>query len=340
MNKTLFRVRLTVLGAMLAGAVSFAASSAFAQVVELRPNLTPLPASNLSLNTASGTSTLRFSTTSWNNGAGPLQLEAGPVDTGSGKQQVNQRIFSSDGSSAAYFAGWVEWHAAHNHFHFNDYALYTLQPVNAPGGSERTGSKTTFCVMDTTKINTGLPGAPGSAVYSTCGNQIQGMSVGWGDTYGYNLAGQELDFTNNADGVYRLKIEIDPKTLIRESNDNDNVSCVLLNIIKPSSVTVLDNSGSCTTTATTVTSIDPNSVRMGFGNWVTIIGSGFTQGMSVSFEGGSGPRPAVNAVNWRSDTEVQAYVTVPVKKQLGRDPVWDVRVGSGGVLPNAFTVTR
>ena len=35
--------------------------------------------------------------------------------------------------------------------HFNDYALYTLQPVNAPGGSLRTGAKTTFCVMDTSR---------------------------------------------------------------------------------------------------------------------------------------------------------------------------------------------
>jgi hypothetical protein len=33
-------------------------------------------------------------------------------------------------------------------------------------------------------------------------------------------------------------------------------------------------------------------------------------------------------------------VTVPTKKNLGRDPVWDVRVGSGGLLRNAFTVTR
>jgi hypothetical protein len=309
----------------------------------LLPNLTPLPASNFSLvaNTTTGTSTLRFSTTSWNNGTGPLQLEAGAVSTGSGsnKQQVDQRIFNADGTSEVYTAGWFEWHPTHNHFHFDDYALYSLQPVDAPGGSSRTGQKTTFCVMDTTKINTSLPGAPGQAVYSTCGNQIQGMSVGWGDTYGSHLPGQEIDFTNNSDGIYQLKIEIDPNKKIIESNENDNESCVLLSIKKPSTVIVLDSSGSCSTVA----SISPNTAKMNTTVKVTITGYGFTQGATVSFSGGTGPRPVASNVQLTVDTDsldtITADVTVPYKKQLGRNPVWKVQVGSGGILPKAFTVT-
>jgi hypothetical protein len=326
------------LGAIIAGVVLFATGSA-AQTA-LPPNLKPLPASNFSLITeATGDSTLRFSTTSWNNGTGPLQLEAGSVDTGSGKQQVNQRIFNNDGSSSLFFSGWFEWHPTHNHFHFDDYAIYELQPVNAPGGSARTGQKTTFCVMDTTKIDGSLPGAPSSAVYSTCGNRIQGMSVGWGDTYGASLPGQEIDFTDNPDGTYQLKIGVDPNKNIIESNESDNESCVLLSISKPSSVRVLDSSGTCST----VVSITPNTAARGTTVQVTITGYGFTPGMSVTFEGGTGPRPIASNVRLSSDTEsldmIMADVTVPYKKQLGRRPVWDVRVGSGGVLPKAFTVT-
>jgi hypothetical protein len=332
------------LGAMIASVVMFATGAA-AQTA-LPPNLKPLPASNFSLVTdTTGDSTLRFSTTSWNNGTGQLRLEAGSVDTGSGKQQVFQRIFNNDGSSSLFSAGWFEWHEGHNHFHFDDYALYVLQPVNAPGGSERIGQKTTFCVMDTTKIDASLPGAPTSAVYSTCGNQIQGMSVGWGDTYGSSLPGQEIDFTDNADGIYQLKIVIDPNTntntnaKIIESNENDNESCVLLSITKPSTVRVLDSTGSCSTVA----SITPNTTARGTTLSVTITGYGFTPGMAVSFEGGTGPRPVASSVQLSSDTEsldmITAVVTVPYKKQLGRRPVWDVRVGSGGVLPKAFTVT-
>jgi hypothetical protein len=112
-------------------------------------------------------------------------------------------------------------------FHFNNYALYTLQPIDAPGGSQRTGSKTTFCIMDTDAIDTSLPGAPNQSVYSGCGSVVHGMSVGWGDTYGYWLSGQELDFTGNPDGIYQLKIEVDFKSQVVETNETDNVSCVL-----------------------------------------------------------------------------------------------------------------
>ena len=326
----------------IAAALSCAIGVASAQTVARPPNLKPLPAFNFSLvpNTTTGTTTLRFSTTSWNKGTGPLQLEAGAVDTGSGKQQVYQRVFNSDGSSTLFLSGWFEWHPAHNHFHFDDYALYTLQPVNAPGASSLTGSKTTFCVMDTGKIDGTLPGAPTQAVYSTCGNQIQGMSVGWGDTYGANLAGQELDFTGQPDGLYQLKIEIDPKKVMIESDKNDNVSCALISVKKPSTVTVLDGSGSCST----VTSISPATAAAGTTVQVTISGYGFTPGATVTFEGGNGPRPTASNVQLASDTEgldiITATVTVPFRKQLGKDPVWDVRVGTGGLLRSAFTVTH
>lgn len=333
----LFKVALSL--AMACASLALGTAALAQSVTDMPPNLKPLPASSMSLVAdGDGGSTLRFATTSWNNGTGPLQLEAGAVDTGSGKQQVLQRVFLSDGSSYVRTAGYFEWHAGHNHFHFNDYALYTLQPVNAPGGSLRTGSKTTFCVMDTTRIDTALPGAPTQAVYTTCGQFIQGMSVGWGDTYGAHLAGQEIDFTDNPDGTYQLQIEVDPKKVIIEANENDNASCVLLDIRKPSTVTVLDSSGNCSP----VVSISPDTAQIGTTVQVTITGYGFTPGMPVTFEGGNGPRPVASNIVLASDTAtldtITATVTVPYKRRGGKDPVWDVRVGSG-VLRDAFTVS-
>jgi hypothetical protein len=233
------------------------ASAASAQTaVDLLPNLIPLPASDVTLvTTISGQSILRFSATNWNNGKGSLQLVAGEVETGSGKQQVYQEVFRSDGSSSLHLAGAFQYHAQHEHIHFDDFALYTLQPVDAPGGSARTGSKVTFCVMDTTKIDGRLPGAPAAAQYANCGNEIQGMSVGWGDTYGSHLPGQDIDVTSAPDGIYQLKIEADPKKLLIETSDNDNVSCALISIQKPSTVRMLDNSGACSAAL----SISPNS---------------------------------------------------------------------------------
>jgi hypothetical protein len=88
---------------------------------------------------------------------------------------------------------------------------------------------------------------------------------------------------------------------------------VLLNIRKPSTVTVLDSSGNCSAVA----SISPNSARVGTSVQVTITGYGFAPGMGVSFDGGNGPRPVASNVQLTSNTasvdQITATVTVPYK---------------------------
>ncbi len=307
-----------------------------AQVMELRPNLQPFPAFDLRIGTLStGGKEIRFCTRSWNKGAGPLELVAG--ETGPDGQHVYQRVYSSDGSHQDYFVGRFEWHPTHNHFHFQDYALYYLEPIDAPGGSVKSGTKTTFCVMDTNKVDGSLPGAPLNAVYATCGSTVQGMSVGWADTYGYNLTGQSVDFTGNPSGDYCLTIMVDSKARLLESNEDDNVSSTLLRVdVERSTVTVLDSTG-CTPIGgdVAVTSILPSSAKTGSKTQVVIQGSGFVPGMTVSFEGGSGPPPQASIVSISPD-RIQATVTVK-KGKPGKDPVWNLRVSSG-VLFDGFTV--
>jgi len=310
-----------------------------AQVAELRPNLQPFPAFDLRIgaSVSTGGKEIRFSTRSWNKGLGPLELVAG--EAGSNGQNVYQRVYSSDGSFQDYFAGTFVWHPSHNHFHFNDYALYYLEPINAPGGSPKSGSKTTFCVMDTNKVDASLPGAPQTAFYATCGTSVQGMSVGWADTYGYTLTGQSVDFTGNPSGDYCLSIQIDSKGRLLETSETDNVASSLLRVdVERSTVTVLDNTG-CTPAGgdVIVAGIEPSSANVGSTVPVTITGSGFAAGMTVTFENGSGPPPVAKNVVVSSDgTTIQAMVTVK-KGKPGKDPVWDVRGGSG-VLFSGFTV--
>jgi hypothetical protein len=320
----------------------FAASGA-AQGVELLPNLQPFPAFNLSIepNFSTGGKQIRFSTRSWNKGTGPLELVAG--ETGPEGQHVYQRVYSSDGSHQDYFVGRFEWHPSHNHFHFQDYALYYLEPINAPGGSVKSGTKTTFCVMDTNKINGSLPGAPQNAVYATCGAQVQGMSVGWADTYGSQLTGQSVDFTGNPSGDYCLTIMIDPKGRLLESNEGDNVSSTLLRVdAERSTVTVLNIAGCTPTTPTggdvVIDSFQPTSATTGSTVTLSITGSGFAPGMAVTFGGGSGPPPTVSDVRVVDSSTIEATVTIK-KGKIGKDPVWDLRVGSA-VWANAFTVER
>jgi hypothetical protein len=344
MNSGVLGVRILSLCCLLTAVLLFA-PVAWSQT-ELRPNLRPLPAFNLQLNTdlSTGGKEIRFSVTSYNWGVGPLELRAG--DTGSQGQNVNQRIYKSDGTFTDHFAGTFVWHPTHNHFHFGDYALYALAPINAPGGSPKSGTKTTFCVMDITKVDLSLPGAPQQAVYAVCGDTVQGMSVGWGDTYVSTLPGQSINITGNPSGDYCLTIQIDPKGRLCEADEatdcgasTDNSASSLLRIdVERNTVTVLDNTGCAVGGEVVVASLEPATAAPGSTVPVTIKGSGFVPGASVSFEGGSGPPPAAKNVVVVDENTVKADVTVK-KGKPGKDPVWDVRVGSG-ILSNGFTVQQ
>jgi len=211
---------ITTAAALLPGVAAFAE----AQAADLVPNLRPLKATDIRIVvTSGGRKLLRFSATNWNNGDGKLELIGKGTDSATNKQKVYQRVYSSSNTYRDIFAGSFDWHAAHNHMHFNDFALYDLQSVSNPN-SHRYAQKTTYCVMDTNKINGSLPGAPASAVYETCRASKQGISVGWGDKYGYQLAGQSIDITNLANGEYYLKIQVDPKRRLLEKNESDNTS--------------------------------------------------------------------------------------------------------------------
>jgi hypothetical protein len=282
---------------------------------------------------------LRFSATSWNSGSGPLELVAG--SGGQAGQDVYQRIYNGSGSYVDHLAGTFVWHPAHFHFHFERYAVYTLRPVDAPGASQRDSYKTSFCIMDTTKVTNKLPGGvPRRPVYYGCAAAVQGMSVGWGDTYGWHLPDQEIDLTGNPDGLYELTVEFDPEDKILETNDDDNKACVRLQI-NVAAATV-QSVGACGSSpgggAVTIGSVTPNSAWAGTVTDLVITGTNFTPGIAVGFENGSGPAPVPSNVIVQSSTTIS--LTVTVKQNGGNgDLVWDVRVGSA-VLRDGFRVLK
>ena len=314
--------------------VGLLANARAASGQELRPNLVALPASEFAItyNSATGVTKLVFAATSWNNGDGPLEIAGGA--TGIAGQDVYQHVYNSDGTYTPYLAGTYVFHddVTHNHFHFENYAWYTLKQVGAPGGSVKQSSKTSFCIMDTTKVNTSLPGAAPNAVYTTCSSTTQGMSVGWGDRYGPTLAGQSFDISNSPDGDYDLTVDVDPADDLLEKSNSDNVSCVRLRI-SAANRTVLPLGG-CS--SVTIASISPNRTAPGTTVDVTITGAGFAAGMAVGFENGTGPAPVMRNVTYVNETTYRA--TVVVKSGGGKQPrVWGVRVGDA-VLPRAFTI--
>lgn len=219
------------LSILFATVMMFAIAGLASALTAKEPNLVALPAEDVRLVVDGATSTLRFSTLSWNNGAGPVEIYGGSK-VGNDKQKVIQNIYNDDGSITEHHAGDFVYHEEHSHIHFEGYAIYTFQSVDAPGLSDRYGQKTSFCLMDTDRIDHKLDGASKKAVYKTCSGAVQGISVGWGDKYGYQLVGQEIDVTGLLDGDYKLIIEVNPLKHLVESNYEDNISEVIVRLEK------------------------------------------------------------------------------------------------------------
>ena len=182
---------------------------------------------------------LRFSNSVNNAGGGPLELLGKTVTTPDGqeKTRVYQRLYSASGRRTTTNAvGTFVFHPEHDHFHFGDFATYQLwtrseydawvqsgRTEGEPRRADRLASKVTFCVMDYEPVAL-KPQSPQEAVYAACGRRIQGISVGWGDTYGWWLWDQWVDLGTAplADGRYVLRSVVDPDNRIYESEGKSN----------------------------------------------------------------------------------------------------------------------
>lgn len=177
---------------------------------------------------------LRFTTTVWNAGPGPLELRG---ESSGDQTLVYQRLHDEDGGVAEHLAGEFVFHEAHNHWHFEHFADYELWPradydawltsARSHGQAHWRGSKTTgqgesVCVRDSRRVEP-LAESPPSKSYRTCQRELQGISVGWGDTYKYTLPEQWIDVGEAPlpNGEYVLRTVADPLDLLQESDDRD-----------------------------------------------------------------------------------------------------------------------
>lgn len=180
---------------------------------------------------ASGRTLLRFSATIVNVGAGPFELFA--TRSAGSSFSVVQRLYGSDGYVSSSTPG-VQLSFGgdgHNHWHVNNLEAYELRRLDN-GVKVGTGAKAGFCFFDTTSYRTSLPGAATEPVYApatACGyndpgaaNVLMGVSVGWGDTYRWNLPDQYIDISALSSGHYRLVATADPSNWFGESNDANN----------------------------------------------------------------------------------------------------------------------
>lgn len=195
------------------------------QGASLYPDLQTLPPSDLFFDKISGgTHVLRFSNTVWNAGEGRLELQGNPKPPKKKERNIVRQIYQNlydapvGGAQTSHkqVASDAIYHAGHQHFHFADFASYLLLKRDANRvyqATEKKGSKTSFCIMDTSPIQGSHPDQ-----YWACGGELQGLTPGWGDTYDYSLIDQWVVLGSQRldDGEYGLQSTADPRNLLDE----------------------------------------------------------------------------------------------------------------------------
>lgn len=202
-----------------------------AQARQLLPDLKVLPPKELYIEDGA-VRKIRFSTTVANIGEGPLDL-AGSFDAASGITTASQRIHRSDGEIEERVAGSFMFHPGHEHWHFEDFTmleLWTYREDGALDAMKATTGKATFCAVDEILEYETLERVPEGPSFLACGQGVQGISVGWSDTYTADLIGQELDITNVPDGSYAVRTVVDPALRLVETNDDNNDLVVFVDL--------------------------------------------------------------------------------------------------------------
>ncbi|XP_034382766.1 lysyl oxidase homolog 1-like [Cyclopterus lumpus] len=109
-----------------------------------------------------------------------------------------------------------EWHSCHQHYHsMDEFSHYDLLEVST-GRKVAEGHKASFCLEDTTCDF-------GHLKRYACTTQTQGLSPGCYDTYNADIDCQWIDITDIQPGKYILKVTVNPKFLVLESDFTNNV---------------------------------------------------------------------------------------------------------------------
>jgi len=198
-----------------------------------RPDLVALPAWNLQAERQGGHDLLTFSATEWNAGPAPLDVE-GFRTPGHNRMRAYEYFHDRRGRVVGRkAAGHLEYDTrpGHKHWHFEQFARYSL--LRGKNEKLAVSRKQSFCIAPTDLVDLTIPGADWMAqpesLFTACGAPTslwvrEALPAGWGDTYSQTVAGQAFNITHLPNGLYRVRVQVNPRGLLSEgSRANDSV---------------------------------------------------------------------------------------------------------------------
>jgi len=183
---------------------------------------------------------LRFSFGLVNAGLGNFDIRS---DRSQGQQEgpMFQCVQRADGPPVSRPAGSFEFHTAHGHVHYQDIIYNELfrvsDPENGTMWAAGQGKKLGYfpadqSIADWFEFYNGARATSGSAGNcTTIENPSRiGMSVGWGDVYRWQRPGNFVDFGNNEDGLYVVRMTVDPFDNVLESREGNNTGYTYIRV--------------------------------------------------------------------------------------------------------------
>lgn len=209
-------------------------------VADLLPDLRIRPPSDVALvgSRSRGDLRLKFATTIWNAGDGPVEVR-GSQNTET-QLQVVQYVHRSAGRPRPDRPiGEFDFDHRHGHLHLGGFARYELWSLDEVGDEVELvaeNAKVGFCLMDNLPVDE--LSAPPEPVYADCDAEVQGISVGYGDIYVAALYEQDINVSHVPDGRYRLINLANPDGSLLELAYDNNSAFVDL-VISGGSVALL-----------------------------------------------------------------------------------------------------
>jgi hypothetical protein len=207
----------------------------------LCPNLRMSRPSNLYISVSPSGRRLLHAQSSLNSrGKGPMELRGIRIP-GTRLMRVNQRIHRKGGGKLVIRTqGRLAFYPVpgqYRYWKFRDAARFEIWSVDSQGhpvNQLRTGPKFYYCLRDLERTKPSRH-SPGHRVYPGCNQDpnkrgvVLGTSVGWSDIYPADYHEQYVN-VSGLRGCYAFYMEADPKNHLRESNEDDNRSRVLVRL--------------------------------------------------------------------------------------------------------------